>query len=285
MFSELLGLLKKHDYLVIPCCSAIVATFVVYYLQIKPAEELKLVNYWDVLQQWVGYFLIILLVFFFWAVLTRRAREISPLDKADVKRNPGIYYVKRRDALRVEFRISLIKKSRKIDMLGWNLNRTWFEVPEIVKEFEKRLSTFEGDVQLRVLLPTEDSVCMEGFRSDRDALGLQTGTKKMGEQFASRYVGTRNCLIQLLGEKEADILRLLKKEVVFSGILRFDEIMIVTYYLSGCRGSASPAIILHENARAPEARWLFRRYVDEFENLWETRGRRIVRDTSNEGRA
>lgn len=282
MISELLSLLKKHDYLVIPCFSAIVATFVVYYLQIKPAKEIESLNYLYVIINWLICFLIFLLSLVTWMVFTRQERGISPLYMSDVKMKPGIYYVKRRDDLRLEFRISLIENSRRIDMLGWNLNRTWFEVPKIVEAFKARLSKSREDLQLRILLTTKDSAAMAAFCQDREALGEQTGTRKMGEQFVSRYVGTRNCLTQLLGKKEPDVLRLLEKEVVFSGILRFDEIMIVTYYLSDSRGSASPSIMLHKNAKAPEAKWLFRRYVEEFETLWEKRGKRIVRLSSNE---
>ena len=264
MFSEFVLFIKKHDYLVIPAFALMAATFVVYYILVKPREGAEPPEYWPIFIIWVAFFLVVLLSSFLWEVTTRRGRNITFLDKRDIKKNPGIYYKHSRDLLGLEFRLSLVKQSTEIDMLGLNLYGTWFEFPEIVKTFNSRLHEVEKGFRLRIILPSEDSLSMRALESDREAHGNRIGTKSAAEQFIQRYKATKECLHNLLGGMEQDVLRLLEKEVVFSGVLRFDEVMIVTHYLSAYRGSSSPALILHKEAKAKEGRSLFRSYADEF---------------------
>jgi hypothetical protein len=189
----------------------------------------------------------------------------------DIKVSPCIYYVESRRNLSNNFRKSLLEKSHSVDMLGWNLWVTWFEEPEISSVFKNKLEKREDEFRLRILLPRRESPAFKAFVCDREVIGKQTGTEDTEELLILRYNKTRTYLKKLLGDREPNILKLLENEVVFSGILRFDNVMIVTYYMSSLRGSGSPAIILHKAARAPEARWLFKKYAAEFESLWQVK--------------
>ena len=63
-------------------------------------------------------------------------------------------------------------------------------------------------------------------------------------------------------------MKYLTNTVVRFGILRFDDVMIILYFLSTMRGSDCPATLLHADATLSGAGMLFKKLRREFENLW-----------------
>ncbi len=189
---------------------------------------------------------------------------LSARNKDDIHCTPGIYIMEDRRWMTNDLKISLVETSSHIDMLGWNFNVTWFENNAVRLCFEKQLEKDPSDFQLRVLLPHNKSLTLESLLADREAFGV--GQRK---RYLNRYEEMIKYFKNWTSIYSRKICRFLQNEIVRYGILRFDEIMIVTHYLSSDRGSASPATILHNQLNITEIRMLYNRYLNDFNQLWE----------------
>jgi len=183
--------------------------------------------------------------------------------------DPGILYLHSRKQMLDSFKREMVRRASCVDMLGWNLWESWFEVRAIAREFETRATS--PNFEMRVLLPKKNGLFYKFLCGNRIAFGLPH-TDVQGEELMRRHDHTVRHLKGLLSDRFEDTVRFLPFQAVFSGTVRCGEIMAVTHYSTRSRGSASLTLLLHKNAGRREARELYEFWATEFNTLWtETR--------------
>jgi hypothetical protein len=160
---------------------------------------------------------------------------------------------------------ALVREAECIDMLGWNLNRTWFADTEFVEALQANLVRRRG--RLRVVLPARDSAFLDALLADRAELGSGRIGERERSGFLRRYEDTIDCISSIEGAESS--LRFLDTSAVLSGIVRFDGFMVHTAYVSGRRGSNSPSYIYSRREGTPAVRDMFDQLVASLEAQWE----------------
>lgn len=212
---------------------------------------------------------------------SKRQTVSSPENKADILKIPGIYFMQNRKWLDNDLKKSLIDTSSQIDMLGRNFNVTWFEIPEIVSVFEHLLSRSRSEYSLRILLPAPESLALKAHLADREALGNQVGMTGQGARSLARYNQTKLFLQNWNRKYSQEIVKYLPHEIIRFGLIRFDNIMIITHYLATDRGSDSPTTVIHRDAISHDVHILFERYLTDYNMLWNHRAVSIDKPNSN----
>jgi hypothetical protein len=197
------------------------------------------------------------------------------------KESPAGYVLRAEVQTLVERRLILLDQKRRvhdhvnvddfvnvksIDMIGWNLNRLWFNDGKFVRFMKDRAA----DLKIRILLPHPESPFMQALIEDR-----RSGTPN-DKTAASRLIGRYAATIKELRDIQKltlDAVRVLNREMICCGMVRFDKLMVVTIYTFEHEGTDNLVMLLNQSIPADndadrESEAVSERLQQMFEKLW-----------------
>lgn len=156
--------------------------------------------------------------------------------------------------------IGYIKNARQVDMAANTLRQNWTSNDAFIKVLEESVRKKRCRFRFLTLCPGS-SACVQRAREEEDKVGRLAATindslLKLSEVKKKLKESDSNGYLQLRAKKKGNI---------YCSIIRIDDKMLVTFYLSNVRGRGAPTWEIHG-----EQSTLFQKFLHEFEKMWET---------------
>lgn len=156
--------------------------------------------------------------------------------------------------------------SSEIDMMGWNLYREWISEPLFIDTLERRVR--EKKLCLRIILSLPDSPFIQLLCRNMDSVYQKEGTRvKESAELKERLDKSIKRLREF--PQHEDILLLVADQIIFTGMVRMDNVMLLTMYQSSRRGSTAPAIVIQKTDFDSVNAEFFDVWKGYFDELWD----------------
>ncbi len=148
----------------------------------------------------------------------------------------------------------LAETAEEIDMLGVNLNVTWFDDRDFVEVLKARIARKKRP-KIRILLPSPRCTLLKIYARWQAHVLDNKGV-------LTRYEETRR-MIESLGLQRS--LKLFDSIGLYSGVVRLGRVLFLSTYMAHTRGSNGPTFIATQED-APE---LYEAVRQDFDDLWK----------------
>ena len=147
-----------------------------------------------------------------------------------------------------------IKSAKQVDMMAISLRKNWTSNPEFLKLVDKKVR--EKKCKFRFLMMDPDSPLVIQRCSEEEDIN-----KRITTTIRDSLTKLMSVYKKLPKSKKACLeIKTLSKLNMYCSIIRIDEQMIISFYLSAHRGSAAPTIEVWGSNSV-----LFKKFSEEFE--------------------
>ncbi|MGD8506904.1 MAG: DUF5919 domain-containing protein [Candidatus Bathyarchaeota archaeon] len=191
--------------------------------------------------------------------LVNQLAQIIPLLESQRKFGIKQIYANRGE-VRIDEWLGHLKKARQVDMMGISLRQNWASNKTFLETLEENARKKRCIFRVLILDPVSN-VCIRRAQEEGDKLGRIAITAK---DSLSQFLEMK----KKLENSEANNylqLKVIREHNLYCSVIRIDEKMLVTFYLSNVRGRNSPTLEIYGD-QSP----LFNKFSQEFEKMWET---------------
>jgi len=190
--------------------------------------------------------------------LINRLLLAIPLLESQKKYGIKQFYANR-GGVKIDLWIEYMKRAKQVDMMANTLRQNWTSNDLFLEVLEKNVRRKQCKFRILTLFPGS-SACIyrvkeEDDRSGRLVATIQDSLFHLSEVKKKLKEGNANGYLQLRAKREGNL---------YCSIIRVDDKMLVTFYLSSVRGRSAPTCEIYG-----EQSILFQKFLREFEKMWE----------------
>jgi len=165
-----------------------------------------------------------------------------------------------RDDAKVNLWIEYMKSAKQVDMMANTLRENWTSNDLFLRILEENARKKRCRFRILTLDPGSNA-CIERAREEEDKVGrlsitIQDSLLKFWDVMERLKQSKTNEYLQVRTKKEGNL---------YCSIIRADDKMLISFYLSSVRGSNAPTLEIYGKQNI-----LFERFTSEFEKMWKT---------------
>ncbi len=189
--------------------------------------------------------------------MLKRLSNVVPLLQTFKEIGINEFYADR-DQVDFDEYMNQIESAKEIDMMAIALRANWTKNEEFMKIVSTQCKRKKCHYRVLVLDPESSVVARrsleEGDEVGRIASTIKDSLKKLAD------------VCEELNNSEKKLLEIktVPELTMYCSIIRIDDTMFVTFYMSSHRGSSCPTIVIRGKTST-----LFKKFMEEFEKLWE----------------
>lgn len=191
--------------------------------------------------------------------LIDRLLLVIPLLESQKKLGIKQFYANRGD-VKIDPWIEYMKSAQQVDMMANTLRQNWTSNNSFLKVLEEKVRRKQCKFRILTLFPGS-SACIQRAKEEDDRVGrlaatVQDSLLKLSDVKKRLEESNANEYLQLRAKRDGNL---------YCSIVRVDDKMLVTFYLSSVRGRNAPTWEIYG-----EQSVLLQKFLGEFEKMWET---------------